>query len=355
MARVVADLASDQVRRGWEVTVACPERGPLMAWAGAAPARTIRWDATRDPGVHSLGEITRLARVIQQVDPEVVHLHSSKAGLAGRLAVRGRRCTLFQPHGWSFEAVTGPMRRGIILWERIATGWSDAIICVSAAEMDRGKLMGIRARYRVAPNGIDLARFPYANEDERVAARRRLGLDSPAVVVGLGRLHRAKGQDVLLDAWPIVLTSVPRARLVLVGDGPERKSLAQRRVPQVSFVGNQDDVADWLAAANVVALPSRWEAGLPLAAIEAMACGRSVVATDAIGIREGLGGDSGAVVPIDDGVALAGAIVQRLRDPATARREGQSGRRRVGRFHDLRVTPAAVERLYRECLKNRRR
>ena len=115
---------------------------------------------------------------------------------------------------------------------------------------------------------------------------------------------------------------------MLVGDGPDEESLRSNAGPRVHLVGKRADVADWLAAADVVAFPSRWE-GMSLGMLEAMAIGRSVVATDVGGAEEALGGEAGAVVPPGDAAALASAIVERLRDPARTAAEGRAARERA--------------------------
>jgi glycosyltransferase involved in cell wall biosynthesis len=292
-----------------------------------------------------VGETRCLARIVGEVSPDVVHLHSSKAGLAGRLAVRGRRPTVFQPNGWSFEAATGLERRSALMWERLGARWTSLIVCVSDAERRRGEETRIQASWRVVPNGIDLESFSFADEAERHAARLRLSLGNQPLVVTVGRLVRQKGQDVLLDAWPWVLDRVPDATLVIVGDGPERASLERSGAPSTVFAGARDDVVDWLAAADVVALPSRWE-GMALTMLEAMARGRSVVSSDVAGSREALADKAGAVVPREDPGALADAITLRLRDPHRAAEEGAAGRMLAERFHDVRRTTAAVTGLY---------
>ena len=112
------------------------------------------------------------------------------------------------------------------------------------------------------------------------------------------------------------------------------------------FAGSARDVAPWIAAADVVTLPSRWEAGLTLAAMEAMAMARTVVATDVAGMREGLLPGCGAVVPVDDETSLAEALVLRLGDPALAQREGLAARQRVEERYDLRLATARTADLY---------
>jgi glycosyltransferase involved in cell wall biosynthesis len=350
VARSVLDLVGDQLARGWSVAVACPQdENDFIAELGSLGPHHHPWPASRAPGPLTGVETGRLARIIRRVGPEIVHLHSSKAGLAGRLAVRGRRPTVFQPHAWSFEAVGGLQRRAAVLWERVAARWAHAILCVSQGERIRGEAMGIQGRYRVIPNGVDLAAFAPASAADRRAARARLGFPEAPLVVCIGRLSRQKGQDVLLAAWPQVRARVPEARLALVGEGAERERLERVAPPEVVFAGNRSDVPDWLAAADVVAAPSRWE-GMSIALLEALARTRSVVATDAAGAAEALGAGSEAIVPVEDVQALAGALVERLLDPALAEAEGREGRRRVERDYDLRRTLTDVATLYSDLV-----
>jgi glycosyltransferase involved in cell wall biosynthesis len=350
VARCVVDLAGDQVRRGYDVVVAGPRE--LETRVREAGAAHVLWEAGRNPGPAALAEARRLARVLATERPDVVHLHSSKAGLAGRLALRGRVTTLFQPHSWSFEAVREPLRRAAVLWERHAARWTDVLVCVSEGERARGEAEGIRANFRVVPNGVDLEAFSEASPAERSAARGRLGLDDAPLAVCVARLSRQKGQDVLLRAWPRVRERAEEARLVLVGDGPAAAELAGLVSAGVELVGARDDVADWLAAADVVVAPSRWE-GMSLALLEAMARGRSIVATEVAGVREVLEKGAGAVVAVEDEPALAEAVAARLLAPALAAAEGAAARKQVERRHDLRTTLERMDDVYAEATASR--
>jgi glycosyltransferase involved in cell wall biosynthesis len=148
---------------------------------------------------------------------------------------------------------------------------------------------------------------------------------------------------------------VPEAQLVLVGDGPDRSALEAMGVPRVTFAGDVDDVGPWLAAADVTVIPSRWEAGLSLVAMEAMARARSVVASAVAGMAEGLEGGCGAVVPIEDADALADALAERLLDPELADREGAAGRRRIEERYDVRAASARMAEVYERVLAERGR
>jgi glycosyltransferase involved in cell wall biosynthesis len=344
---VIEALVRDQVERGWRVHVACPADGYLADRVSLTGAHVHRWEATRGPAPSVLGEVRRLQRVLHEVDPSVVHLHSSKAGLAGRLAVRGRTPTVFQPHSWSFLAVAGPMRRATLAWERWADRWTAALVCVSDDEARQGRAAGIRSEVHVIPNGIDVPDDVVAVPSD---ARAALVVPEGPTAVCLGRLARQKGQDRLLRIWPEILRAVPEARLVLVGEGPDRTRLETiaARTSGVSLVGHHDDVFPWLAIGDVVVLPSRWEAGLTLAAMEAMAAGRSVVAADFAGVAATLPADAGQVVAQDDDVALREAVVRRLTDRDLAHLEGASGRRFVTTSCSLVTAGAAVRALYAE-------
>lgn len=345
----IRDLALEQAARGHEVAVAVPSGGPVVAALVEAGVQHHAWEAIAQPWPRTVArELWSLRRIARVVDPALVHLHSSKAGLVGRLVVRRRRPTIHQPHSWSFWARTGAIRRAALAWERAAARWTDVVLCVSEDERRLGQEAGVRAHYRVFPNGVDLARF---EPTDRAAARAELGLGAGVpLAVCVGRLHRQKNQGALLAAWPAVRAAVAEARLVLVGDGPDRQDLEHRAVEGVEFAGATADVRPWLAAASVVAQPSRWE-GMSLSLLEAMAMGRSVVVTDVPGMAEVVVDGVGAVVAVDDIERLAAAVAERLGDPERADAEGAAGRERVVSHHDRRKQFEGIAGLYGELLE----
>ncbi|MFI8961158.1 glycosyltransferase [Streptomyces sp. NPDC053493] len=361
VARVVTDLVRGQLAAGLRVAVACPPGTELAAAVRAEGADTYDWRAGREPGPRLLRETRELARLIRTVRPALVHAHSAKAGLCARLALRGRIPTVYQPHAWSFEAVEGTTAALARGWERRAARWTARIVCVSEAERRTGESAGVRAPWSVIHNGVDTVRFspqPPAGPDAANSAAEggaRVGGEAGGppgpVVVCVGRLCRQKGQDVLLAAWPAVLATVPDARLVLVGDGPDAEAL--RAVagtwPSVRFAGAVADTAPWYRAADVVVLPSRWE-GMALAPLEAMASGRPVVVCDVDGARESLppGHEEPCLVPSEDPAALAAALGRLLGRPRLRHSLGREAREHVLSRFDVRRTGAAVAELYRE-------
>ncbi|MYU34245.1 glycosyltransferase [Streptomyces sp. SID8358] len=354
VARVVTDLVAAQVRAGLRPVVACPPDGWLATGAAEAGARVWAWPAERVPGPRLGGEVASASRLVRACAPDVIHAHSAKAGLAGRLAVRGRVPTVFQPHAWSFEALEGRAAGLATTWERFGARWSDRIVCVSESERRAGQRAGIAGRWSVIRNGVDLGRFRPVSPEAARSARAGLGLlaDVPAgapLAVCVGRLSRQKGQDVLLRAWRRV--RVPGARLVLVGDGPRAGELRRAAPEGVLFAGACGDVRPWIHAADVLVLPSRWE-GMALAPLEAMACGRPVLLSDVDGARESLppGQDPHCLVPPEDPAALASALTALLGDPALRAALGDAARAHARSAFDLTRTSRAVLRLYQELV-----
>jgi glycosyltransferase involved in cell wall biosynthesis len=354
VATYVAALCADQQARGWDVAVACPDRGRLADDLATGGIRRVTWQADRSPGVSVAGEALRLSQLFDRIGPDLVHLHSSKAGLAGRLAARGRLPTMFQPHGWSWLAAPRPVVRAAVAWERLAARWTALYVCVGEGEAAQARAQGLSGRYCVVRSGVNLKRFPQADEADRRKARALLSLPTEApLAVCVGRVTRQKGQDLLLAAWPLVRARCPDARLAVVGGGDLLEPLRWQAPPGVLFTGPVDDARPWYAAADLAVLPSRWE-GLPLTLLEALAVGRPVVGNDIPGIADVLPRGAGAVVPAGDLVALAEAISYRIHHPDVARAEGKAGARYAAAEADAQRSYETLASVVTACLANSR-
>lgn len=202
------------------------------------------------------------------------------------------------------------------------------------------------SRVTVLEHGIDLDRFTRVDGP---AARARLGLDDGPLVVCVGRLALEKGIDVLIQAHAQVETE---SLLALVGSGPDEPALRQLAAAggrRVRFVGLRDDVADWLAAADVVVQPSRFHEAFGLSVVEAMACGKPIAVTNAGAMPELVDfGRAGLVVPRGDASALAGAISTLLTDGPRAKQLAEAARRRAAQYQ-MRGFVERVVALYDDC------
>jgi len=211
------------------------------------------------------------------------------------------------------EDLRNPAKRPRILEAAHAAA---AITTVSQPLADVLLEAGLPAdRITVIPNGVDTTRFSLGDQD---AARRTLGLDAGPLVVCVSRLSHEKGVDVLVDAANMLGATLPAARFVVVGEGPERPALEAR----IAAAGLGDRfrlagavphaaVATWMTAADVIAMPSRRE-GHPNAAMEALACGRPLVASQAGALTELVTASRGLSVPSADGAALSDALAAAL-------------------------------------------
>lgn len=348
---------------------------------GAAESETATLDDARRRGcplvaLDALGRevaagrdvaaLTALIRLLRRQRPLIVHTHTSKAGFLGRLAARlaGVPIVIHQPHGHIFYGYYGAARSALFVRiERLAAHWTDRIVALTERGTEEHLAQGIgrREQYVAIPSGVPTAALR-AQAPSRGAARARLGIgEDDFVVVGVGRLVYVKGFELLVAALPAVLGEIPGARLVLVGDGPDRATLERQAAGlgvagRVMFAGAVDGAAggllEYLAAADVCAAPSRNE-GMGRALVEAMALGLPVVGTDVGGIPDVIGRDeAGRLIPTDDSAALAAALAELGRDGRLREKLGDAARTRAELFSTA-VADARLLQLYAELVEAR--
>ena len=340
----VVQLAGAQQRRGMEVTVIAGTDGWALEHLRDQGVTTIVEASLRHrPGpVADVRSLRRIRSLVRAIQPDVVHCHSSKAGLLGRLAARLERVpAVYTAHGWPFQPAAPFGRRVASRWgERLGARLGGEIICLTQEEID----LAVRAhlcpvgRLHLIPLGLpdDQHRTPVASAGGWVR------------VVMVARFAPPKDQAGLVDALA-PLADLPW-RLVLVGDGPlleQVRSQAERAGvgDRVEFVGAQHDVPAWLARAEVAVLWSRYE-GMPLAVLEALRAGLPIVASDLPGVRAILG-DSGAGLMATSVDGLSAALRLLLASPELRDTMGRAGRRRFTEAFGLDAMVDAVDDLYR--------
>ena len=189
------------------------------------------------------------------------------------------------------------------------------VVAVSRALADEAVALGVhRDRISIVMNGVDSQLF---HPRDRASARTELGLPPGPLALYVGNLKPEKGVLDLAAAWSDVAREVPDARLVIVGGGPAREALATQIGPGIQLAGPQplSAIPTWLAACDVLVLPSHAE-GTPNVVLEALACGRRVVATAVGGIPDLISSPTlGTLVPPGDPRALGAAIARALRLP----------------------------------------
>lgn len=302
-----------------------------------------------------LQALAQLVRLFRRERPDVVHTHSSKAGLVGRLAARiaGVPVVVHTVHGWSFHEGMPPAVHALaVAVERLAARWTWPLVVVAEVDAEIGMAAGIGQpdQYVVIRSAVDVDRLRRA-AGARAAARAAMGIPEGVPVAGtVTRLCRQKDPETLLRAARLAAELRPDTRLVVVGDGPLRGKAEQLLDEldlrgHVTLLGRRSDVDVILPGFDVFVLSSRWE-GLPRVIVEAMATGVPVVSTDVGGIAEAVEDRvSGLLVPAGDHVALANALVQVLGDPGLSARLRAAATKRVGEF-DVATMADRLDDLY---------
>lgn len=340
--------------------VAGPDRGTggdMWRRADELGVRTVRV-ARLVRAIRPTSDVAALValwRLFRHERPDIVHTHSSKAGVLARVAARlaGVPTLVHTVHGWSFrDFQPGPIQGLYLHLERLLARVTTWIVVV--AESDRriglANRIGVDAQYVLVRSGVDLEAFR-PSRGRRGRARSSLGLPPDAVVVGtVTRLGEPKDPETTVRAFAAVRRLVPQARLVVVGDGPHRPNIEAlvdglALDDAVHLLGARDDVAELLPALDVFVLTSLSE-GLPRVLVEAMAAHVPVVATDVGGVGElVIDGETGVLVPPAAPDALADAIVAVLADPVGADGRRDAAVERVGPF-DARAMVQSIEELY---------
>lgn len=351
--RHMVSLIHDLNREAFEPIVACPA---ILAEQMQSDLRCeIEFVPIDLRSPFDFPSAMRLACQLRAKRIDILHSHLFRSSLfaspIGRLA--GVPAIIETPH------VSERWRRGWLkgrfVVDRFAARCVDALIAVSQANARYlAEQKGLpKDKIHVVPNGVDLGRFRPGCL-RLTPMRQSLGLRAEdPVLVCVARLELQKGHRVLLDAMVRLRVEIPGVRLMIVGDGSLRSDLERNSrdlglEPAVRFVGWQENVEDWLALANVVVLPSFYE-GLPLAALEALAMQKPLVATRVDGTPEVvLHNRTGLTVPPGNPVSLADAIVALLRDPARAQALARAGRRLVSEKFTIARQVRATEALYRE-------
>ena len=304
-----------------------------------------------------------LIRRLNELKPDIVHTHSSKAGIIGRRAA----CRANVPaiihtiHGLAFTASTSRLvNHAYKMLERNAAPLTTKIVCVADAMRDQSLAakVGRADQYVTVYSGMETGPF-LQPEVSRADVRRQLGLNDEHVVVGtIARLFDLKGHDDLLDIAPALCAQFPQLRFLWVGDGTLRPAF-ERRMEQMGLRDRfiltgmvpPTQVPQYAGAMDILAHPSRRE-GLARALPQGSLAGVPTITYDIDGAKEGtLEGQTGYVLPPFDAKKLSATIALLLQDPARRREMGRCGREFALKRFDAKVMVDALEVVYTDALK----
>jgi glycosyltransferase involved in cell wall biosynthesis len=342
---IVAGLASGGTARHVALLASgCRDAG--LAVSVLAPAATLRRLRTSAVAVPlALGDrprplrdtrsVARLRSWLTAWQPHVVHAHGVRAGALAALAIGltrrpARPALVVTVHNAPPDGRAASVVHAVL--ERTCARRADLLLCASADLAARVRGHAAAAVDEVA---VTAPPDPPPTAAEAASARGEIAEAGCPVVLAVGRLAPQKGLDVLIAAAARWQQLSPRPVTVIVGDGPLAGSLRRQAARladgDVRLLGARDDVPALLAAADVVVVPSRWEARA-LIVQEAMQAGKPLVATRVGGIPQLTGEDAAVLVPPGDSVELAAAVTALLGDPAKAAQLGRAARARAATF-----------------------
>lgn len=273
--------------------------------------------------ISDIKAVLEVRKIIRKIQPDIIAIHSSKAGVVGRIAGWSLRIpTIFTAHGWSYtDGVSKTKRRLYIFLETIMGRISDGVIAVSEYDKE------LAIKQKVLPGSKV---FTIHNGVHGIENQNKLfySYKQPNIIM-VARFAPPKRQLQLLK----VLNQIRHIqwKMYFAGDGPllqmardyvEREGLCDR----VYFLGNRQDISDLLQKSDIFILQSDWE-GLPLSILEAMRCGLPIIASDVGGVKEAVKQSiNGFLIPKDDEQELLNRVAQLLTNPRMRLEMGKHGK-----------------------------
>lgn len=311
-----------------------------------------------------LRALSRISEQLRSFQPQIVHTHSSKAGILGRYAAfRLGIPAVHSIHGASFHFGQPPLlHRAYRISERIAARWCDHFISVCDDMSRQYVAAGVAPaeRFTTVYSGMDVDRFltPGRSAEE---VRRQLGIESHHIVIGkVARLFNLKGHEFLIEAAPAVVRRVPNVRFLLVGDGILREQL-QQRIAELGLTNHfvfaglvpSHEVPDYLHAMDVVVHTSVWE-GLARVLPQALISGKPVISYAIDGAPEVcINGETGLLVPPRTSAELSEAMICLADNPSLRAAMGNNGRKRFADQFRHETMTARIREVYEMVLRQR--
>jgi len=310
--------------------------------------------------------IYKVYKLLKEVKPEIVHTHTAKAGLVGRLAawMAGVPVIVHTYHGHIYGYYFGAMKTYFFLTlERLMALISDAIIAISPRQAEELARLRLGAKkIKVIPLGFDFSRII---NGQKGFLRKRIGLQKDVFLVGIvGRLVPVKNHELFLNAAKIVAGNCrhKNVRFVIIGDGEidYRKSLEKKAeeldlTQKVIFAGWQEEMASVYQDLDLLVLTSLNE-GTPVTIIEAMAAGCPVVSTDVGGVADVVEhGISGLLAPSGDAEALADHMLKLLEDDKLREEIEQNAKEKVLEKYSVARLHDDLRELYMQILNDKRK
>ncbi len=308
--------------------------------------------------------LIKLVHFCKREKIDIIHTHSSKAGILGRWAARLARVPIITHtiHGWGFYPKQNLLKKKLfILLEKITAKITDRLVAVSRANIETGieNRIGRKEKYTLIRSGIKPSRFQ--NMEVDIGEKRKgLSLEEDTKVVAM--IAPLKPQKAPLDFVKVanqVIKKKPKTQFLLIGDGelrPEIEELIKELnlEKKVILTGWRRDIPQILRIADILVLTSRWE-GLPRVFPEAMASELPIVATKVDGAPEAIEeGINGFLVSVGEIRGMAEKIITLLDNPEMAKEMGRRGKERAFPEFDIDLMVKKIDDLYQELIRSKR-
>ncbi len=341
-------------RERFEILLMFPKSdGPLAVTAKKLGVEQINVDLVRDINpLKDVAGLVRMSRHVRRIRPELIHVHSSKAGVLGRLTAGlfGIPC-IYTPNAYAYLGAQGLRKKFYLRVERILRPFTAKLLAVGRSEANRStEDVGFTPEKVTFVNNaivpLTVTWSPTSNSEKK------------PLVLMVGRLNHQKNPEMFVLAAGRVARRKPEARFMIVGGGYHEfhgdmvrdliASLGLQEQFQIHEWMAQEDLHHVMAQADIIVVPSRYD-GLPFIPLEAMSMGKPVVGTQVDGVQDVIvDGITGYLVELDDITAMADRIVYLLKDSQLRINMGREGRKRIEKEFNISTNIRQIEDVYAE-------
>lgn len=343
----------------FDVELVCPAYGPMKDEIEALGFKVYVIDMQREINlIKDFKTYEELKCLIRRVKPDIVHLHSSKAGVLGRLAAyKNKIPNIYNPHGWSFSMVVSNKKKKVYaLIEKFCSKYCDYIINISDDEQKLAIKYNISSKdkMKVIYNGIDIKKYETFYDRKKVL--NELNIPEDSFIIGMvGRITKQKSPETFIQIASKLKDKIENAYFILVGDG-ELKFEIEELVKKlnvndrVRITGWTNQVSKYISIFDVGLLTSKWE-GFGLVLAEYMAAQKPVVASDVGGIKNVIINDfNGILVNPDDINGFCDAIIKIKNDNELRKELKCNGYEIVNERFNIKRVVKEHEKLYLDLL-----
>jgi glycosyltransferase involved in cell wall biosynthesis len=342
------DLAAALIKAGVDLTLGCNRKSVLAERAQEMDVPVITFPMRNELDIFAVIYISNL---IHKKKFDIIHTHTMRDHVLGSLAAKqgGKTGSVRTQH---IHFPENPSFMAQLAYKK----WTDVIVCNSDFIKKDLEKAGIdNSLLRVVHNGIDFDRIGDGEDSENI--RDEFEIPEGCPVIGCaGSLFKTKGQEHLIKAFPAILKKYPDARILIAGDGSERKNLEKLSESieggqKIIFAGKRKDMANIMKSIDIMVVPSVWEEPFGLVNVEAMYAGVPVIASNVGGIPEIIeDSKTGLLVPPGDEAAIANAVIKLLEDNDLKNRIIKNARERAENYFSSERMAKDMIKVYEDVL-----